>query len=96
MSTGAGSSAAAPGGPSVVRLFGRDGCHLCDQARAELLEMRRSGAAFDLHEIDIEADEELHRELLERIPVIEVDGVRVSELIFDANAVRARLATFVR
>ena len=81
---------------SVVVLYGRDGCHLCERARAELLEIRSSGAGFELREIDIETDDQLHRELLERIPVVEVDGVRVSELILDANAVRARLATFVQ
>ena len=78
---------------SVVTLYGRDGCHLCDEARAELLALRASGARFDLHEVDIESDRRLHRELLERIPVVEVDGIRVSELLFDADAVRSRLDT---
>ena len=95
MSALPGPAAAAGGRPSVVRLYGRPGCGLCDSAREELLGWLRAGAAFELHEIDIESDADLHRELLERIPVVEVDGVRVSELIFDADAVRVRLATFV-
>jgi hypothetical protein len=82
-------------GRSVVVLYGRDGCHLCDLAREELLAMRRAGASFELREVDISGDDRLHRELLELIPVVEVDGARVSELILDADAVRARLATFV-
>ena len=86
---------AGPGPRAVVRLYGRPDCHLCEEARAGLLALRRSGADFELCEIDIEADERLHRELLERIPVVEVGGARVSELVFDADAVRARLATLV-
>jgi glutaredoxin len=77
----------------VLTLFGRPGCHLCDEARERLLQMRRRGSRFELREVDIEDDERLHRELLERIPVIEIDGERVSELIPDYDAIVARLAT---
>jgi hypothetical protein len=34
--------------------------------------------------------------MLERIPVVEVDGVEASELVFDRDAVRSRLATVSR
>ena len=78
----------------VVTLFGRDGCHLCDEAREGLEKLRSDGARFELREVDIELDERLHRELLERIPVVEVDGVRVSELWLDPDAVLARVDTF--
>lgn len=78
----------------VVTLYGRAGCHLCDEARSGLEAIRRDGTAFALREIDIEADPELHRRLLELIPIIEVNGRRVSELLFDADLVRASLGTF--
>jgi hypothetical protein len=77
----------------VVTLYGRPDCHLCDEAREGLLELRGRGAAFELVEVDIEGDEELHRELLEKIPVVEVDGRRVSELFLDPDAVLASLDT---
>ena len=80
----------------VVTLYGRPGCHLCDEARAGLVAMRRAGAAFALREVDIETEPDLHRRLLELIPVIEVNGARVSELHFDADRVRSRLDTFPR
>ena len=80
----------------VVTLYGRNGCHLCEEARVRLEEMRRGGAGFTLVEVDIEADPDMHRRMLELIPVVEVDGVRVSELILDADAVRARLDTLSR
>ena len=80
--------------PAEVTLYGRAGCHLCDEARAGLIELRRGGIEFTLREVDIETDPELHRRLLELIPVVEIDGERVSELIFDGNRVRSRLDTF--
>lgn len=76
-----------------VLLYGREGCHLCEEALDGLVAMRREGLDFELIEVDIESDETLHRMLLERIPVIEVDGDRVSELVPDLDAVRSRLAT---
>lgn len=81
---------------SVITLYGRPGCHLCEEARAELLALRGAGARFELAEVDIESDDELLRLMLERIPVIEVDGEPACELLFDADAVLARLDTLSR
>ena len=78
---------------SVVTLYGRAGCHLCDEARDGLLALRRAGEDFELREVDIEADERLHRAMLESIPVVEVDGLRACELFLDADAVLAHLGT---
>lgn len=78
----------------TVTLYGRAGCHLCDEAREALEAMRSGGALFELREVDIESDPELHRRMLELIPVIEVNGSRVSELVLDADLVRSRLDTF--
>ncbi len=74
-----------------VTLYARAGCPLCDEARQQLLELRAQGAAFDLRELDIEADPRLHSVFLERIPVVEVDGEIVSELFMDMQALRTRL-----
>jgi glutaredoxin len=57
----------------TVTLYGRDGCHLCDDAR-EALERVRARAAFVLEEVDITTDDDLHRRYLERIPVVCLDG----------------------
>jgi hypothetical protein len=77
----------------VVTLYGRADCHLCDEAREGLLELRRRVACFELVEVDIEGDDELHARLLESIPVVEVEGERVSELFLDPDAVLASLGT---
>ncbi|HZA89478.1 MAG TPA: glutaredoxin family protein [Solirubrobacterales bacterium] len=76
-----------------VRLYTRPGCHLCDEAREAILELRASGLGFDLREVNIEQDERLHAEYLERIPVVEVGGEIVSELVLDVHALRSRLHT---
>jgi glutaredoxin len=80
-------------GSKTVVLYSRAECHLCDQARAEILRMRDQGLRFELREVDIEHHDELLSRYLERIPVVVVDGQTVSELVFDPNALRARLDT---
>jgi hypothetical protein len=87
------SGATGAGRLPLVLLYGRPGCHLCEEALAGLVELHRDGLAFELVEIDIESDDRLHKELLELIPVIEVDGERASELVPDLDAVRSRIAT---
>ena len=43
--------------------------------------------------LGVQGDDLLLRRYLERIPVVEVDGIDVSELVLDAAAVKARLDT---
>jgi glutaredoxin len=74
-------------------LYSRPGCHLCDRALAQLVDLHAEGYRFELREVDIESDEALLRRMLERIPVVEIDGEVVSELILDQTSVRARLDT---
>jgi glutaredoxin len=76
-----------------VTLYGRAGCHLCDEAREAILGLRAERVPLELREVDIEADERLHAEFMERIPVVEVEGTIVSELVLDVQALRHRLHT---
>lgn len=76
-----------------VVVYSRPGCHLCEQAVAELAALHTEGYRFELHEVDIESEQLLLRKMLERIPVVEVDGDVVSELVLDRAAVLARLDT---
>jgi hypothetical protein len=76
-----------------VVVYSRPGCHLCEEAIGRIIAFHGEGYRFNLHEIDIESNDLLLRRYLERIPVVEVDGVEVSELILDAAAVKARLDT---
>lgn len=76
-----------------VVVYSRPECHLCEQAVAELAALHAEGYRFELHEVDIESEDLLLRKMLERIPVVEVDGQTVSELVLDRAAVVARLDT---
>ncbi len=78
---------------TVVTVYSREGCHLCEEAIEEIVAIHDEGRDFELREVDVESDELLLRRMLERIPVVEVDGVVVSELILDATELRARLDT---
>ncbi len=60
---------------------------------AAIVALDRDGYRFELLEVDIESDDLLLRRHLERIPVVEVDGEVVSELLLDEAALRARLDT---
>ena len=75
-----------------VVLYTREGCHLCDEARVRILALRDSDGGFELREIDIDTDDELHARFLERIPVVEVEGEIVAELDVDAAVLHAALA----
>jgi glutaredoxin len=79
--------------PPRVVLYARPDCHLCDEARRGLDDLRAGGLEFELEEIDIDSDDALLRRYLERIPVVEVGGEVVSELFLDADGLRARLGT---
>ena len=72
-------------------LYGRAGCHLCDDVRAVL---RRVGHPFE--EVDIEGDDELLARYLERIPVIALDGAELYDFFVNEVELRARLDARVR
>ena len=76
---------------SAVTLYGRPGCHLCDEAREALLRVR-SEAPFELLEINIERDDELFKRYLERIPVVCLNGEELFEFHVDEAALRHRLS----
>ena len=63
---------------ATVTLYGKPGCCLCDDARAEL-ERVRARVPFELEEVDVSLDATLHREYGERIPVVALDGEEVLE-----------------
>jgi glutaredoxin len=75
---------------TTVVLYGREGCCLCDDAREMLLRIRER-QPFELSERDIESDDALLANFLERIPVIVIDGVEEFELMIDETELERRL-----
>jgi glutaredoxin len=76
----------------TIELYGRPGCHLCDDARAQLLALQPA-LGFTIVEHDIEADDALHRRYLERIPVVVLDGEHLFDFFVDEAVLRDRLGT---
>ena len=75
---------------TTVVLYGREGCCLCNDARA-ILERIRSRRPFMLVERDIDSDDGLFRAYLERIPVVAIDGEEVFDLFVDEAELERRL-----
>jgi glutaredoxin len=76
----------------TLTLYGRPGCHLCDDARAQLLTLRDE-LGFELVERDIEADDDLLRRYLERIPVVALGEEELFDFFVDESVLRRRLGT---
>ena len=81
---------------TVVTLYTRPGCHLCDEARDAIVALRKEVPPFELTEVNIEHDDGLLARYLEGIPVVAVDGNTVSELQIDLDALRRLLDTVRR
>jgi glutaredoxin len=73
-----------------VTLYGKPGCHLCDDAR-DVVQAVRAEAGFELEEVDITLDPVLANRLGERIPVVEIDGAEAFEYFVDADELRRRV-----
>jgi hypothetical protein len=74
----------------LVTLYGKPGCHLCDDARA-VVERVREQRPFDLREVDVSLDPALYREYGERLPVLALDGEEVFEFFVDEAVLVERL-----
>jgi hypothetical protein len=74
-----------------LTIYQRDGCHLCEIASAQL-EQLQSEYQFELEQIDIESDDQLHRLYLERIPVISLDGEELYDFSIDLADLKSRLS----
>ena len=75
---------------TLLTLYGKPGCHLCDEARAVVAEVRRE-RPFELREVDVTLDPSLHRRYGERIPVLELEGEELFKFFVDPDALAVRL-----
>ena len=77
-----------------VVLYGRAGCHLCDEAR-EVVRAVCAETGDRWSEVDIDTDPSSGRDLVdelgELVPVVEVDGVRQGYWRIDAARLRRTL-----
>lgn len=75
---------------TVVTLISRVGCHLCEDARVEVLAAREL-APFELTELDVDADPERRAEYGFQVPVVLVDGEMFSYFDVDRHALARRV-----
>jgi hypothetical protein len=66
----------------TVTLYGRPGCHLCEEALA-VVDRVRARLPFALEQRNIETDDRWMVAYLERIPVVTIDGLERFELFVD-------------
>ncbi len=74
----------------LITVYTAPGCHLCEDALAMLRTMQGE-LDFDLADVDITADDRLHRAYFERIPVVLLDGEALCEYFVEEAVVRERL-----
>ncbi len=74
----------------LITVYSTPDCHLCDDAM-EVLRRLQGELAFELTQLDITQDEQLHRAYFERIPVIALDGEELCEFFVQEALVRERL-----
>lgn len=73
-------------------LYGRRGCHLCDEMRAALQPLL-AGGGVELEEFDVDADPVLARAHGARVPVLATgDGRELCHHFLDEAAVRRYLS----
>ncbi len=61
------------GETTQVVFYTRKGCHLCEEAKAEI-DRLRAQADFRLEIVDIESNEELRNKFNDEVPVIFING----------------------
>ena len=75
---------------SVVTVYSKPDCHLCDEAM-DVLRALQAELSFELRELDISTEDALLHAYFERIPVVAVDGEEVCEYFVQETLVRERL-----
>ena len=75
---------------SVVIVYTRPGCHLCDEAK-ETINEARAEADFTVEEVNIDEDPKLAELYGYDIPVVFINGVKVFKHRVEAREFRRKL-----
>lgn len=74
-----------------VTLYTRQGCHLCEEAKAVLRKVLADYAAA-LEEIDIDGDPALRQRFDQEVPVVFIEGRKAFKFRVTEAALRRKLA----
>jgi len=75
---------------TIVTIYGRTGCHLCEDA-LKVLQSLKDELNFEIEEILIDGNEELQSLYGEQIPVTHIDGVHHDYWRVDPDRFRSSL-----
>lgn len=75
---------------AIVTIYSRPGCHLCDEAKANILSARAE-LDFDVEEVDIDSDPDLRERYGYDIPVVFINGIKVFKHRVDTGEFRRKL-----
>lgn len=78
-----------------VTLFGRKGCHLCDEAEA-VLGAVASDYPIRIEKIDVDGDADLAKKYGETVPVVAINGRKWAKLRIDPAKLRRKLDSMTR
>jgi glutaredoxin len=87
-------SGAAPVAP-VVTLYGRRGCHLCEEARL-LLERLAPRIGFRVQEVDVDSNLDLLARYDVLVPVVAIGEIEIARAPISAVTLERRLAAAMR
>ena len=73
-----------------IRVYSRQGCHLCEILVEELLPLIRG--RLELEVVDIDTRPELAGEYGTRVPVVEYAGRTICQYTLDGDAIRSIIA----
>jgi glutaredoxin len=76
---------------TLVKLYTRKGCHLCENAEAIVMELQEKWD-FQYKEEDIDRSDELTEKYGLMIPVVEIDGEEVQFGQIDKNFINEALS----
>jgi glutaredoxin len=75
---------------ATLTLFGKPGCHLCEEARTVVRAVADARGA-QVVEVDVTRDPVLERRYGERIPVLTLGDEELFEFVVDGDALGRRL-----
>lgn len=77
--------------PRTITLYTREGCHLCDQAKSQILPLLSEFGAT-LREVDIDDDTLLHDRYTNDVPVVFLGAQMIAQHRLDPGRLRQLLA----
>ena len=73
-----------------IIIYSKPGCHLCDEAKAEIVKLR-SRFTLEIHEVNVEEDPSLSEKYRYEVPVVFINGRKVFKYKVDGEKLARRL-----